>query len=111
MTQFNVVCAVLSMFILLVKSTMFVLHGFLPILSVFVHALLVALYAVAVRNQSTPDLSNKTVKHLQKNLPWYLSKGCGFASEANYGYCMQARASFGVTITMLQVFPSSESGI
>ena len=103
MTQFNVVCAILSMFILLVKSTLFVLHGFLPIISVFVHAILVALYAVATSNQSTPDLSNKDVPNLQKNLPWYLSKGCGFASDKNHGYCMQARASFGVTCTMLYV--------
>lgn len=101
MTQFNVVCAVLSMFTLLVKSVMFVLHGFLPLLSVFVHALLVALYAVALRGQATPDTANKDVPNLQANLPWYLSKGCSYASEKNYGYCMQARASFGVTIVML----------
>ena len=115
MTQFNVVCAILSTFILLVKSTLFVLHGWLPILSVFVHALLLSLYAVALSNQSTPDLSNKNVPRLQKNLPWYLSKGCSFASDKNYGYCMQARAAFGVTIAMLYVLqwhgkPSSKSG-
>lgn len=103
LTQFNVVCAILSTFILLVKSTMFVLHGFLPILSVFVHAVLLSIYAVALSNQSQPDLSNKNVKHLQKHLPWYLSKGCSFATEKNKGYCMQARASWGVTITLLYV--------
>ena len=101
MTQFNVIISVLSMFILLVKSTMFVLHSFLPILSIVVHAVLVALYAVAVRNQSTPDLSNKKVKFLSKNLPWYLSKGCSYATDANKGYCMQARASFAVTCVIL----------
>ena len=101
MTQFNVVVSVLAMFILLVKSVMFVLHSFLPLLSVFVHLLLVALYAVAIRNQATPDLSDKSVPHLSKSLPWYLSKGCGFATEKNKGYCMQARASFGVSIVML----------
>ena len=101
MTKFNVVIAVLGTFILLVKSVMFVLHAFLPILSILVHALLIALYAVAVSNQSTPDLSNKNVPHLSKNLPWYLSKGCSYAAPKNYGYCMQARASFGVTCVML----------
>ena len=101
MTEWNVVISVLSMFVLLVKSSMFVLHGFLPILSAFVHALLLSLYAVAVRNQSSPDVSDKTVVNLQKNLPWYLSKGCSFASPKNHNYCMQARASFGVTCTLL----------
>ena len=101
MTQFNVVISVLSMFIMLVKVTMFVLHTWLPLLSVFVHALLIILYAVGVRNQATPDLSNTKVKNLSRNLPWYLSKGCNFASEGNRGYCMQARASFAVTCVML----------
>ena len=101
MTQFNVVVSVLSMFILLVKSTMYVLHAFLPVLSVFVHSLLIALYAVAVRNQATPDLSDTKVKFLQQSLPWYLSKGCSYASDENYHYCMQARASFAITCVML----------
>lgn len=89
------------MFILLAKSTLFVLGAFLPVISIFIHALEVALYAVSVSNQSTPDLSNKNVPHLQQNLPWYLSKGCSYATKGNYGYCMQARASFGVAVTML----------
>ena len=100
-TQFNVVISVLSMFIMLVKSTMYVLHTWLPIFSVFVHCLLVALYAVALRNQATPDLTEKNVPDLSKNLPWYLEKGCSYATKKNHGYCMQARASFGVTIVML----------
>ncbi|KAK4983321.1 hypothetical protein LTR66_006075 [Elasticomyces elasticus] len=44
-TNFNVIISVLSMFILLAKSVMFVMHVFIPPLSVFVHALLLALYA------------------------------------------------------------------
>lgn len=101
LTEYNVVISVLSMFILLTKSVMFVLHAFVPVLSVVVHALLIALYAVAVRNQSTPDLSDMNVPDLSRNLPWYLEKGCKYATKGNYGYCMQARGSFGVTITML----------
>ena len=101
MTQFNVVISVLSMFLLLVKTTMFVMNVFLPLFSVVVHLVLIALYAVAIRNQSTPDLSNKDVPHLSKNMPWYLSKGCSYASEKNHGYCMQARASFAVTCVLL----------
>jgi hypothetical protein len=101
MTQFNVVISVLSMFILLVKSMMFVLSTFIPLLSVVIHAILIAIYAVSVRNQATPDLSNTKVPNLSRNLPWYLSKGCSYATEKNKGYCMQARASFATTIVML----------
>jgi hypothetical protein len=46
------------MFILLVKVVVFVMHLFLPILSVFVHGLMLALFAVSLRNQSTPDMSD-----------------------------------------------------
>lgn len=101
MTQFNVVCAVLSTFILLVKSIIFVLGGFLPLISVIAHTVLVAIYAVAIRNQATPDLSDKSVPNLQSNLPWYLGKGCGYARDKNKHYCTQAVASFAVTCIML----------
>ena len=101
MTKYNVIISVLSMFVLLVKSAMFVLHAFLPILSVCVHVMLIVLYAVAVRNQATPDLSDKKVPHLQTNLPSYLGKACSFVTKANTRYCMQARASFAVTCVMV----------
>lgn len=100
-TKFNLIISVLTVFILLVKAAMFVLNTFIPILSIFVHCLLVALYAVSVRNQVTPDLSNTDVPNLSRNMPWYLEKGCSFATQKNRGYCMQARASFGVTCTIL----------
>lgn len=103
MTQFNIVISVLAVFILIVKSSMFVLHAFLPILSVIVHMTLVALYAVSIRNQATPDLSNKDVPHLSSSMPWYLAKGCSYATEKNKGYCMQARASFAVSCVLLYV--------
>ena len=86
---------------MLVKTTMYVLHTWLPILSVFVHAILVVIYAIALRNQASPDLSDKNVPNLSKNLPWYLEKGCSHASEQNHGYCMQARAAFAVTCVLL----------
>lgn len=99
MTNFNVVISVLSMFILLVKTTMFVMHIFIPLLSLLVHGLLIALYAVSVRNQSAPDMSDP--QHPSPGLPWYLSKGCSGAKPENKGYCMQARASFAVACVML----------
>ncbi|KAK5003359.1 hypothetical protein LTR28_010267 [Elasticomyces elasticus] len=65
-TNFNVIISVLSMFILLAKSVMFVMHVFIPPLSVFVHALLLALYAVSVHAQSASDLSDPA--HLRSGL-------------------------------------------
>lgn len=99
MTIFNVVISVLSMFVMILKSIMFVLHSWLPVLSVFVHAALVALYAVSIRNQSAADMSDPNKP--SPGLPWYLSKGCSHATEGNYGYCMQARASYALTVVMM----------
>lgn len=99
MTEFNVVISILSMFILLAKSAMFIMHIFIPALSVLVHALLVALYSVSIYNQSRPDMSD--INHPSPGMPWYLSKGCSYATPGNKGYCLQARASFAVTIVML----------
>lgn len=99
MTTFNVVISLLSMFILLVKASMYVLHCFIPALSVLVHALLVALYSVSIYNQSRPDTTD--VNYLSPGLPWYLSKGCSYATPGNHGYCMQARATFAVVIVMM----------
>jgi hypothetical protein len=92
------VISVLSLFILLVKSSMWVLHIFIPVISVLVHAALFALYAVSIYNQSRPDLSD--VQHRISGLPWYLSKGCSYATPGNKGYCMQARATFALTVVM-----------
>jgi hypothetical protein len=99
MVQFNIVISVFSMFLLLVKSTMYVLHAWVPLLSVFVHALELVLYAVALRNQSMPDMSDPT--HPNPGLAWYLSKGCSYAETGNYGFCMQMRAAYGVTCVMV----------
>jgi hypothetical protein len=99
MTQFNVVISLLSMFIMLAKAAAFVMHIFLPFISVLVHALLVALYAVSTYNQSAADMSDPD--HPSPGMPWYLSKGCRYAEPGNHGYCMQARASFAVTVVML----------
>lgn len=89
----------LSTFILLVKTTMWVMHVWIPLVSVVTHLALVILYSVSLRDQSTPDLSDPA--HPAPGLPWYLSKGCKYAEPGNSGYCMQARAVFAVTIVMM----------
>lgn len=90
-----------STFLLLAKSTMFIMHCFLPIISVLLHIMLVSLYAVSLHNQSAPDMSDST--HPNPGLAWYLSKGCKYAHPSNHGYCMQARAAYGLTCTMVYV--------
>ncbi|PPJ60001.1 hypothetical protein CBER1_02666 [Cercospora berteroae] len=102
MTEFNVAISLVSMFILLVKSATFIMHIWIPALSAFAHALLVALYATSIYNQSAADMSDPD--HPSPGMPWYLSKGCSHATPGNRSYCMQARASFGVVIIMLTLF-------
>lgn len=102
MTTWNTVISVLGMFILLVKAVLFIMHLFLPLLSLFISGLMLALYAVSLRNQSAPDMSDPD--NPSPGLPWYLSKGCQYATQANKGYCMQARGAFGVTCAMVAIF-------
>ncbi|KAH9822908.1 hypothetical protein Tdes44962_MAKER00736 [Teratosphaeria destructans] len=102
LVQYQIVISVLSMFLLLVKSVMYTMHCWVPLLSAFVSALEIVLYAIALRNQSAPDLSDS--KYPNHGLPWMMSKGCKYAEPGNWGYCMQARASYGVTIVMIILF-------
>lgn len=88
------------MFVLLTKTIMHVLHVFYPFLSFVVHAVLVALYAVSVHNQTAPDLSDP--QHPAKGAPWYITRSCSLSgSDQIKGYCQQAKASFAVTVVML----------
>ncbi|KAI9874012.1 MAG: hypothetical protein M1830_010294 [Pleopsidium flavum] len=102
-TNFNVVISVLSMFILLVKSVMYITHTFPPLLSLFVHALLVALYAVSIHGQSGSDMSDP--QHPQPGAPWYITQSCSVAdTSAVRGFCQQAKGAFAVTIIMCTIF-------
>ncbi|KAF2461406.1 hypothetical protein BDY21DRAFT_278486 [Lineolata rhizophorae] len=99
-TNFNLVISVLSTFILLTKSVMFIMHTFIPLISLLSHALLVALYAVSVRYQTAPDTNDPD--HPQNGPPWYITKDCGVASDPNnVGYCKQAKTAFILTCLML----------
>lgn len=101
-TNFNVVIAVLSLFILLVKAIMFIAHVFHPLLSVIVHAVLVVLYAVSIHAQTAGDMSDPN--HPQKGAPWYITKGCGAPVDpALHGYCQQAKGTLAVTILLWYV--------
>ncbi|MCJ1230063.1 hypothetical protein MMC12_006734 [Toensbergia leucococca] len=102
-TNYNVVVAVLSTFILLVKSIMYITHTFPPVLSGFVHAILIALFAVSVHNQAASDMSDPL--HPQPGAPWYITKGCGAPVKPSLvGYCKQAQGAFAVTCCLLVLF-------
>jgi hypothetical protein len=100
-TDFNVVIVVLSMFIMLAKTVMYIMRVFPPFFSALIHGALVALYAVSAANQAGPDYLDP--KHPSK-YPWYLTRGCGAPVKPQLqGYCKQAKASFAVTIVMWYV--------
>src|SRR5689334_11076042 len=91
------------MFIMLTKSIMYMVHVFPPILSVFVHAILLVLYCVSAYYQASPDMSDPA--HPQPGAPWYITKPCSVVyDKSNLGYCRQAKASFGCTCAMIGVF-------
>jgi len=102
-TSYNVVISVLGMFILLVKTIMYTLHIYPPLISALAHAGLVALFAASVRIQAGSDMSDP--QHPQPGPPWYLTHSCKVvANQSNYGYCEQAKSIFAVTIVMMSLF-------
>ncbi|KAE9368501.1 hypothetical protein N431DRAFT_347795 [Stipitochalara longipes BDJ] len=102
LTDFNVAVSVLSMFVLLVKCSMFILHIWYPILSTLVNFPIVVLWAVSTYGQMGPDHSDP--KH-PANIAWYITKSCSYARPTNnVGYCLQAKGAFAVTVVMLATF-------
>ncbi|KAI9655449.1 MAG: hypothetical protein M1831_004866 [Alyxoria varia] len=102
-TDFNVVISVLSMFILIVKGVLFMMHVFWPVIGFLTHGLLVGLWAYSTFAQTHPDHSDPRYSKL--SAPWYIVKSCNEAhSKSNIGYCKQAKASLGVTVIMLFLF-------
>lgn len=91
------------MFFLLVKSTMYMLHVFPPIVSTVLHLALLALYSVSVAFQATPD--NSDPKHPSNGPVWYITKNCNVAFDKNnVHYCQQAKATFALFCAVLGLF-------
>ncbi|EEH45431.2 uncharacterized protein PADG_01581 [Paracoccidioides brasiliensis Pb18] len=102
-TNFNLVISVLSLFFMLVKAPLFILHVFYPPLSVFVHIALTVLYSISIVRQASSDMMDP--KHPQPGAPWYLTKSCSVAKRpSNIGYCQQAKGAFACTVIMLAIF-------
>ena len=89
------------MFILLVKSVLFVVELFPPLLSLLVHSLLIVLYGISIGHQAGSDYSDP--EHPSR-VPWYLRRGCGPpVAPVLHGYCQQAQSSFAVAVCMWYV--------
>lgn len=87
------------MFMLLVKVTMFVMHIWVPLLSIVVNVILVPLWTVSMYGQAGPDYSDPAYP---SSVAWYIAKSCSYATPSgNYGNCLQAKGSFAATVIML----------
>ena len=91
------------MFLLLVKSIMYMLHVWPPVLSTAVHAVLIALYTVSVYYQASSD--NSDPEHPSNGPVWYITKNCNVAHDPKHvHYCSQAKAAFAATCGTLGIF-------
>lgn len=91
------------MFFMLVKGTMYMLHVLPPVVSALLHAVLMAIYAVAVAFQGSSDTTDPT--RPQNGPPWYVTKSCSVAQNKSLiGYCQQAKATFACFVAMIGIF-------
>jgi len=101
-TNFNIVVSVFSMFMLLVKLVMFVMHIWVPLLSIIVNTIICIIWVVSIYGQAGPDYSDP--KHPSSSA-WYITKSCEYARPSgNYGYCQQAKGAFASSVLMLACF-------
>ncbi|KAF2021643.1 hypothetical protein BU24DRAFT_24757 [Aaosphaeria arxii CBS 175.79] len=101
-TQYNLVIGVLCMFFWLVKTPMWLLHVFYPILSLPLHIALTTLWAYSLYVQTAPDTIDP--KRINNGPPWFITKNCNIVEDKNVRhYCMQAKASFAVSVCMLVI--------
>jgi hypothetical protein len=99
-TQYHLVIGVVCMFFWLVKSTMWLVHWFVPLLSVLLHLALLILWAYGLHIQTSPDTIDP--KRQNKGAPWYITKSCNIVEDSHVkSYCMQAKSSFAISIVML----------
>jgi hypothetical protein len=86
------------MFILLVKTVMFILHIWYPLLGVITNAALTAMWVVSMYGQMGPDHSDP---RYPSNIAWYITKSCSYAdASGNHHYCIMAKGTFATTVLM-----------
>ncbi|RDW87628.1 hypothetical protein BP5796_03322 [Coleophoma crateriformis] len=102
LTDFNVAISVLSMFILLVKAVMFILHIWYPLLGTIANAALVVMWIVSIYGQAGPDHSDPA---FPSSVAWYVRKSCVYAKPSgNEHYCLMAKGTFATTVIMMVIF-------
>jgi hypothetical protein len=101
-TQYHLVIGVVCMFFYLVKTTMWLLHVFLPIFSLLLHIPLLIIWAYGIYIQTSPDTIDP--EHTNKGAPWYIAKSCDIVEDKQVrSYCMQAKSAFAVSVIMVYV--------
>jgi hypothetical protein len=94
-----------TLFVLLVKMVLFIMHYWWPLIGLLVNTGLVAVWTVSVYGQMGPDYADP---RYPSPIAWYISKGCGPAGP--YGLtrsCQLAQASFGVSVLMLAIYTAN----
>lgn len=100
-TTYNVIIAVLSMFVMLVKTVMYITETFPPLLSAIIHGTLAVLYAVSIDHQAASDYSDPLYP---SKYPWYLTRSCSAPVDPNLKrYCQQAQSAFATTVCLWYV--------
>jgi len=102
LTNFNVAISVISLFALLMKLILFIMHLWYPLLALVVNVALTAMYAASVYGQAGPD-------HLDPERPssiaWYIAKPCDVAANPSIQTsCKSAKGTFAATVIMLVIY-------
>ena len=101
-TDFNVAISVLCMFILLTKTTLYILGGLPPFFSAILHAATLSVYAISASWQAGPDYLSK---EFPSKAPYYITRGCGAPVKPELkSSCLQAQASFAMAVLMSVLF-------
>jgi len=102
-TNFNVAISVISLFLLLARMILTIMHVFYPLMGLFTSIALTALYATSVYGQAGPDYADA---RYPSPVAWYISKSCDYARRGNaVNSCLMAKGTFAVTTYMLYVPP------
>jgi hypothetical protein len=89
------------MFILLAKVVLFIMHMWIPLVSVIINVVLTALWCFSAYGQAGPDKSDP--EH-PSSVAWYIAKSCSVAEPSGNGHnCQMAKGSFASTIFMMYV--------
>lgn len=90
------------MFILLVKVVLFIMHMWIPLVSLIINVIVIALWCVSIYGQAGPDYSDP--EH-PSSVAWYIAKSCSYAEPSgNKRNCEMAKGAFASSIFMLYAF-------